>query len=100
MILRLRPLAALGLLASAALLVPGEAHACGGCFHQEEPVGGVDTTVVTGHRMAFAFSSTRTVLWDQIQYSGSPADFSWVLPVKGEAVIEAARLAARLTSPS
>jgi len=48
------------------------------------------TTVVTAHRMAFAFSKTRTVLWDQIQYAGSPQDFSWVLPVRGDAKLETA----------
>ena len=44
--------------------------------------------MVTGHRMAFAVSPTRTVLWDQIQYSGSPATFAWVLPVGAGAYIE------------
>ncbi len=75
---------------SGSLLVahPGQALACGGCFHPPAPVN--MSTVVTGHRMAFAFSSTRTVLWDQIQYSGNPTDFSWVLPVKGDANLEAA----------
>src|SRR5450432_3610094 len=65
-----------------------QALACGGCFHPPAPVN--MSTVVTGHRMAFAFSSTRTVLWDQIQYSGNPTDFSWFLPVKGDAKLEAA----------
>ena len=80
----------LGLTSVSGLLLvaqPRQVKACGGCFIP--PLTNM-STVVTGHRMAFAFSSTRTVLWDQIQYSGSPADFSWVLPVKGEAVIEAA----------
>ena len=48
------------------------------------------STVVTGHRMAFAFSSTRTVLWDQIEYSGSPADSRGCSPVQGRREIEAA----------
>jgi hypothetical protein len=47
-------------------------------------------TVVTAHRMAFATSGTRTVLWDQIKYAGNPTDFSWVLPVKGAVKIESA----------
>jgi hypothetical protein len=38
--------------------------------------------------MAFAVSPTQTVLWDQIKYTGSPKDFAWVLPVKGNAVLE------------
>jgi hypothetical protein len=46
-------------------------------------------TVVTAHRMAFATSGTRTVLWDQIKYTGNPSDFSWVLPIKGTVKLEA-----------
>jgi hypothetical protein len=48
------------------------------------------TSIVTAHRMAFAFSPTRTVLWDQIQYAGDPKEFSWVLPVRGDAKLETA----------
>src|ERR1700752_799219 len=62
----------------------GEAQACGGCFIPQAM-----STVVTAHRMAFATSGTRTVLWDQIKYSGNPGEFSWVLPVKGEVRLEA-----------
>src|SRR5258708_28079999 len=64
-----------------------QAHACGGCFHP--PLGGTMSTVVTGHRMAFATSGTRTVLWDQIKYEGNPSEFSWVLPIKGTVKLEA-----------
>ncbi|HVW25103.1 MAG TPA: DUF2330 domain-containing protein [Polyangiaceae bacterium] len=64
-------------------LAPRMALACGGCFHNPA----VDS-VVTGHRMAFAVSDDRTVLWDQIQYSGDPGDFGWVLPVEPGATIE------------
>jgi hypothetical protein len=39
--------------------------------------------------MAFALSPVRTVLWDQIQYSGDPGEFSWVLPVGAGSYIEA-----------
>jgi hypothetical protein len=75
---------------SGSLLVaqPRQVLACGGCFHPPTPTN--MSTVVTAHRMAFAFSSARTVLWDQIQYSGNPTDFSWVLPVKGDAKLESA----------
>lgn len=51
--------------------------ACGGCF---APPGAVQ--VVTDHRMVLSLSPTRTVLWDQIRYSGRPADFSWILPIR------------------
>ncbi len=45
---------------------------------------------MTGHRMAFAVSQQQTVLWDQIQYSGSPQDFAWILPVTAGAKVELA----------
>jgi hypothetical protein len=64
-----------------------DASACGGCFHPPETMS--MSTVVTGHRMAFATSGTRTVLWDQIRYTGNPSEFSWVLPIKGDAKLEA-----------
>ncbi|MEO7094416.1 MAG: DUF2330 domain-containing protein, partial [Polyangiales bacterium] len=52
------------------------AEACGGCFVPPGP-----STQVSAHRMAFAVSNTRTILWDQIQYSGAPSSFGWVLPI-------------------
>src|SRR6185503_19605287 len=60
------------------------AAACGGCFVQASA-----DSFVTGHRMVFAVSEDRTVLWDQIQYTGAPDEFGWVLPVKRGAYIEA-----------
>lgn len=71
----------------ALVFTPATSRACGGCFH---PVAISDTTVVTGHRMAFAVSDERTVLWDQFEYSGAPEEFSWVLPVLPGAVLEEA----------
>src|SRR3954469_20744252 len=69
----------------AALLAPSTSRACGGGFH---PISISDSTVVTGHRMAFAVSNERTVLWDSFEYTGAPEDFSWVLPVLPGAVLE------------
>jgi hypothetical protein len=83
--LRPRLLVASLIVAAAAALPSSDARACGGCFHEASTT---QTTVVTGHRMAFAISPTHSVLWDQIQYSGSPSEFAWVLPVKGGAVLE------------
>src|SRR5262245_58458054 len=62
-----------------------DAQACGGCFHG---VNESVPSVVTGHRMALAMSTTQTVLWDQVQYTGDPQDFAWVLPVGDGAYIE------------
>ena len=45
-------------------------------------------TVVTDHRMAFSVSPQQTVLWDQIEYSGNPQDFAWVLPVMAGAQVQ------------
>lgn len=79
----LAPLAATAILS--ATLVTSDADACGGCF-----IPATDPTVVTGHRMAISVSPDQTVLWDQIQYAGDPAEFAWVLPVKKGAYIEVA----------
>jgi len=68
----------------AALSFAGESRACGGCFAPT-----AETSTVEAHRMAFAVSPTRTVLWDQFSYTGNPRDFSWVLPVKPGAYVEA-----------
>lgn len=86
MILRSRLLlASFGILASSAALFHTEvADACGGCFAPPDP-----PTVVSGHRMVMSVSQSQTVLWDQIQYSGDPEEFAWVLPVKPGARIEA-----------
>jgi hypothetical protein len=79
----LRGLALSSLVAGVALFDPGRADACGGCFVQQ-----TERTVVTDHRMALSVSQTQTVLWDQIRYSGDPAEFAWVLPVRAGAKLE------------
>ncbi|MFO0552779.1 MAG: DUF2330 domain-containing protein [Polyangiaceae bacterium] len=66
--------------ASALSLLPEPtAHACGGCFVQQ-----TESTQVTGHRMVLSVSKAQTTLYDQISYSGEPADFAWVLPIRGQ----------------
>lgn len=57
------------------------ARACGGCF-----LPPTEVTVVSGHRMVFSVSPTRTILWDQFSYSGNPSEFAWVLPVHAASV--------------
>lgn len=66
-------------------LTTDSASACGGCFHAV-----TESTVVTGHRMVVSISKSQAVLWDQIQYAGNPAEFSWVLPIKKGAYVEVA----------
>lgn len=80
---RLGSLAAPFLTAVGVAVFAPDAEACGGCFAPPQ-----DATIVTGHRMAFAVSGDRTVLWDQFQYSGPAEDFSWVLPIRPGATIE------------
>jgi len=67
--------ALLGALATTA--TPTDVGACGGCF-----TGPTTVQVVTDHRMVLSVSGGQTTLWDQFQYSGSPADFSWILPIR------------------
>ena len=67
---------------------PSRALACGGCFAPPSTV-----SEVVGHRMVFAVSEGRTVLWDQFEYFGSPEEFSWVLPIRPGAYVEEAEQA-------
>jgi len=78
-------------LASAIAAIPlyaRGARACGGCFHPPPTPTQLVGTVVTDHRMAFSLSTAQTVLWDQIEYTGNPSEFAWVLPVRPGATIE------------
>ncbi|WP_437585764.1 DUF2330 domain-containing protein [Sorangium sp. So ce1000] len=104
--MKLRLFALLALAAPAATLVsPREAIACGGCFAPP-----TETTVVNAHRMVLSVSPVQSVLWDQIQYSGDPSEFAWVLPVKRGAILEVgsdawfetldAATSVRITAPS
>jgi hypothetical protein len=64
------------------------ARACGGCFHAATDQA---TSFVTDHRMVLSISKTQTALWDQVRYTGDPAEFAWVLPVGVGASVELAR---------
>jgi hypothetical protein len=79
-LMRLRAtfLASTSLALGLALAAP-DANACGGCF----PPPGENQSVVTDHRMILSVSKTQTTLYDQIQYSGNPSSFAWVLPISG-----------------
>jgi hypothetical protein len=70
-------LLALALTAGGVGMLPSDVSACGGCF---APPGAAQ--VVTDHRMVLSLSDTQTTLWDQFQYSGSPEEFSWILPIR------------------
>jgi hypothetical protein len=70
---------AAGIAVGTAMLAPTEAKACGGCF----PPPGDQQSVVTDHRMILSVSKEQSTLWDEIEYSGSPEQFAWVLPIAG-----------------
>jgi hypothetical protein len=73
-----------GLLTLLAIVgAPSDARACGGCFH--EPTQNPD--VITDHRMIFRITPNQTTLYDEIEYSGNPASFAWVLPTHGPVTI-------------
>ncbi|HEX8795413.1 MAG TPA: DUF2330 domain-containing protein [Polyangiaceae bacterium] len=71
--------------ASAAVLAgaPSDAKACGGCFHGPSQNG----DVITDHRMIFTITPQATTLYDEIEYSGDPQDFAWVLPIRGPVTV-------------
>jgi MYXO-CTERM domain-containing protein len=66
------------IVASTMVFTARDASACGGCFAPPE-----NPTVVTDHRMILTIAKDQTTLYDQIQYSGAPASFAWVLPISG-----------------
>jgi hypothetical protein len=65
------------------MLAGRDASACGGCFAPPRE----SNSVVTDHRMILSISPAQTTLYDQIEYSGSPSSFAWVLPIKGNAEV-------------
>jgi hypothetical protein len=82
-------LGAIALPLSLLTLYATDSRACGGCFHPEDQPPD-QSSVVLAHRMALSISTDASVLWDQVQYTGSPAEFAWVLPVKPGARLELA----------
>ena len=60
-----------------------EARACGGCFHPPTQT----VSDITDERMLLSVSATQSTLYDQIQYSGSPTSFAWVLPIHGTVTV-------------
>ena len=77
----MRRIAALSISALATTLAffsqEGDAHACGGCFH--DPTD--NPSVVTDHRMVLTIAQDQTTLYDQVTYQGDPKSFAWVLPI-------------------
>lgn len=57
------------------LLAPFSAVACGGLFSADA------YTEQSAERLIFAVDPGQVTLYEQINYTGSPKDFAWVLPV-------------------
>jgi hypothetical protein len=72
--------------ASLAAIGEREAKACGGCFHVPPPPMQT-TSDITDERMLLSVSQSQTTLYDQIQYSGTPSSFAWVLPIHGTVAV-------------
>jgi hypothetical protein len=73
----------LGVLSIAATARP--ARACGGCF--QPPAETQNGDVITDEKMIFVVTPQSTTLFDEIEYSGSPSQFGWVLPIKGPVTV-------------
>jgi hypothetical protein len=70
-------------LAGLSLFGARDARACGGCFTPPEET----ESVITDEKMVLSISMSQTTLYDQIEYSGSPGSFAWVLPIKGTVTV-------------
>jgi hypothetical protein len=57
------------------LLTPLSASACGGVFSADAPVD------QNAERLIFSVDPGQVTLYEQINYSGSPKNFAWILPV-------------------
>jgi|HubBroStandDraft_1064217.scaffolds.fasta_scaffold01420_15 uncharacterized protein DUF2330 len=70
-----------GLVSTSVLGLAGQrqAAACGGCFHPPTQT----VSDITDERMLLAVSTLQSTLYDQLEYSGSPTNFAWVLPIRG-----------------
>ncbi len=73
-------LAALGVASVCTFSATHEARACGGCFTPTQSQNG---DVITDERMIFRITPQATTLYDEIEYSGNPQSFAWVLPIHG-----------------
>jgi len=72
--------------AAATLAWERSASACGGCFHPPPPPTQA-VTDITDEKMLLAVSPTQSTLYDEIEYSGSPSSFAWVLPIRGTVTV-------------
>ncbi len=74
--------ASLVTLLAGSLLHEVDAAACGGCFALPS-----ENTEISSERMIISISQTQSTLYDEIQYSGNPSSFAWVLPIAGPVTV-------------
>ncbi len=77
-------LLALGVAAVSTFAGARQARACGGCFQPNQTQSG---DVITDERMIFRVTPQSSTLYDEIQYSGNPQSFAWVLPIHGTVTV-------------
>jgi MYXO-CTERM domain-containing protein len=75
--------ALVGLGVVSAVLGEREARACGGCIPPPAEI----ESVITDEKMILSISKDQTTLYDEIEYSGAPSSFAWVLPIKGTVTV-------------
>src|SRR5271154_6481874 len=76
----------LGVVAAVASLGGRDARASGGGLHPLPPPV-ENESVIPDEKMIFSISKGQTTLYDEIEYSGSPSSFAWVLPIKGTVTV-------------
>lgn len=82
----MRRIAAVFAFAVAVVSQPRAAEACGGYFPPTPPPG-QSISVATDHRLVVAIADTLVTVWDQVEFSGDPKAFAWVMPIRGRVAV-------------
>ncbi len=82
----MRRIAAIFAFAIAVASQPRPAEACGGYFPPTPPAGQT-ISVATDHRIVVAIADTLVTVWDQVEFSGDPRAFAWVMPIRGRVAV-------------
>ncbi|MBL8720497.1 MAG: DUF2330 domain-containing protein [Myxococcales bacterium] len=82
----MRRIAAVFAFAVAVVSQPRAAEACGGYFPPTPPPG-QSISVATDHRLVVAIADTLVTVWDQVEFSGDPRAFAWVMPIRGRVAV-------------
>ena len=82
----MRRIAAVFAFAVAVVSQPRAAEACGGYFPPTPPPG-QSISVATDHRLVVSIADTLVTVWDQVEFSGDPKAFAWVMPIRGRVAV-------------